>query len=95
MTVFAILMPAPQPDLVREIESAFPEDHLEITETQWLVSAQLTAVDLSARLGIVDKRQPERRSGNAVVFATSSYYGRAPSSVWDWINSKLEAPVHG
>ena len=95
MTVFAVMMPDAQPDLVHAIQETFPDDSFEISETQWLVSSRLTAVALCARLGIVDEHDPGHRTGNAIVFATSSYYGRAPTTVWDWIRSKLEAPVNG
>jgi hypothetical protein len=27
----------------------------------------------------------------AIVFATSSYFGRAPATVWEWIKVKLES----
>jgi hypothetical protein len=93
MTIFAILMPAPQPRLAEQIKITFPNDHLAINDTQWLVSATGTAVDLSAKLGVVDPRNPgTAASGNAIIFATPSYHGRAPTPVWDWIKAKLEAP---
>jgi hypothetical protein len=94
MTIFAILMPTPQPGLVEAIKRLYPEKHISITETQWLISSSGTAVELSAKLGIVD---PARAlpTGNAIVFATSSYFGRAPTAIWDWIKVQLEAPPSG
>ncbi len=50
-----------------------------------------TAIDLSAKLGLYDAKNPKAvASGRAVVLATSSYFGRAPTNVWDWMKSKLE-----
>ncbi len=95
MTIFAILMPTQQPELERAIETVFPKHHLRITDTQWLVSSNSTAIDVVAQLGIYDAKNPEKSNGNAVVLATSSYYGRAPSSVWDWMKSNLEASPDG
>lgn len=62
MTVFAILMPTPQPEVEAAILDLFANDNLEVAERQWLVSSNLTVVDLSARSGIVDKRQPEPKT---------------------------------
>jgi hypothetical protein len=93
MTVFAVLMPAPQPDLVQAIKKAFPKDHLSINDTQWLISTTGTVTELSAKLGIYDATQPTNApTGSAIIFATSAYFGRAPATIWDWIKAKLEAP---
>jgi hypothetical protein len=92
MTIFAVLLPAPTPKIAEQIKASFPNDHYEITSTQWLVSSSLTAVDLSAKIGIYDSKNPNAPSvGNAIVFATSSYFGRAPQTVWDWLKVKLES----
>ena len=91
MTVFAVLLAAEQPALAQKIVSVYPDDHLKITETQWLISANGTAVDIAAKLGIVDPNSPGPPVGTGIVFATSGYYGRAPSTTWDWIKAKLEA----
>jgi hypothetical protein len=94
MTIFAILMPTPQPSLAERIKTVFPSDYLEITETQWLVSASSTAIDVSAKLGIADPKAPTvPSSGSAIVFATSAYYGRAAQPIWDWMKAKLETPA--
>lgn len=96
MTIFAILLPAPNPPLVAAIKNAYPNDWLSLNDTQWLVSAVGTVFDVCARIGIADLSNPQKPSvGNAVVFATSSYYGRAPTLVWDWVKSKLESPQSG
>ena len=96
MTIFAILLPHPQPSLVEAIQKLFPDDHLSITETQWLVSSAGTVVDLTAKLGIYDVKSPGApATGIAVILAVSSYYGRAPTTVWDWLKTKMEAPARG
>jgi len=96
MTIFAILLPIPQPRLVEAIKAAYPNDWLSLNDTQWLVSAAGTVIEVCAKIGIAD---PNNRNaahvGNAVVFATTSYYGRAPTPVWDWIKAKLEKPPSG
>ena len=96
MTIFAILLPAPQPNLAAAIKRAYPQDHLMITETQWLVSSSGTVIEVTAKVGIHDRDRPNNPStGSAIVFAMSSYFGRAPTQIWDWIRSKLEARPNG
>lgn len=93
MTIFAILMPTPQPGIEQEIMKIFPNDFLKLNETQWLVSGVGTAIDISGKLGIHRPTgSTEAPTGSAVVLATSSYFGRAPSNVWDWFKVKLETP---
>jgi len=66
MTVFAILMPSPQPKLAEKIKSVFPKDHLAINDTQWLISATGTVTELSAKLGIYDAaRSNHSRNGSS------------------------------
>jgi hypothetical protein len=96
MAIFAILMPSPQPLLVEEIQRRFPLDHLSVSDTQWLISMTGTVVELTAKLGIYDVNEPNKPStGNAIVFAISSYFGRAPTSVWEWIKTKWETSSGG
>jgi hypothetical protein len=96
MAVFAVLMPSPQPMVIERIRSQFPYDHLELNDTQYLISFRGTAIDLSRELGVYDPRNPSQpATGNAVVLATTSYFGRAPTTVWDWMKAKLETPPNG
>jgi hypothetical protein len=92
MTIFAVMLPAPAPGLTEAIKRLFPNDHLAISDTQFLISAAGTTIDLSAKLGVYDPKQPAHTVGNAIIFATSSYFGRAPTTIWDWIKAKLESP---
>lgn len=92
MALFAVLMPSPQQKIAETIKSTFPQDHLALNDTQWLVSTTGTVVELTAKLGIYDATQPQKAStGNAVIVAVSAYFGRGPTSVWDWIKAKLES----
>jgi hypothetical protein len=96
MTIFTVLMPSYQPLLATRISTTFPSDFLQLNDTQWLVSTTGTAIDLAARLGVYDIKNPAApATGNAVIFATSAYFGRAPTNVWDWMKAKLEATPSG
>jgi hypothetical protein len=95
MTIFAVLLPIPQPSLAAEIRAAYPGDHLMITDTQWLISGAGTVIDVTAKIGIYDQSLPDRiPTGSAIVIAMSAYYGRAPTPIWDWIKAKQESPPH-
>jgi hypothetical protein len=91
MTIFAILMPSPQAAVANSIKTVFPSDFLEITPTQWLISAKGTVNEVSDKIGVTGPAP----TGLAVIFATSSYFGRAPTTVWDWIKVKLESTPNG
>ena len=92
MTIFAVLMPTPQQPIVDAIKREFSADHLMLNDTQYLVSATGTAQDLSVKLGLYHPQKSETPPvGSAVVLASSAYFGRAPSNVWEWMKVKLEA----
>lgn len=96
MTIFAILLPTPQPRLAEAIKAAYPDKSLSLNDTQFLVSSSGTAMEVSAKIGVADpSNRQEPTVGSAVIFATTSYYGRAPTPVWDWVKAKLEKPPNG
>ena len=95
MTIFTILMPQPQPELAAEIMRQYPTDHFALNDTQWLVSSKQTVMEVSNSIGVSSLDQNFVPKGLAVIFATSSYYGRAPTTVWDWIKVKLEGVPGG
>jgi hypothetical protein len=91
MTIFAILLPSAQPALVEAIKAAYPNNWHELSETQWLVSSKETATEVSNKIGVSSVVPNFTPKGIAVIFATSSYFGRAPATLWDWIKVKLES----
>jgi len=96
MTIFAVLMPHSQPALIEEIKRLFPEDYLSLNDTQYLISARGTVVEISIKLGLYNETQHEKKATSvAVILATSSYFGRAPAIVWDWMKTKLESAPSG
>ena len=96
MAVFAVLMPTPQPALIATIQRLFPNDCLAVTETQWLIATTGTAMGLTAKLGIYDSAEPDKPAiGNAIILLVTSYFGRGPSSIWDWLKAKQETSPRG
>lgn len=95
MTIFVILLSASNPILSKRIVDTFNGDCLSLNETQWLVSSSATVQEVTAKAGIYDASNADNPSlGNAVVFATTSYYGFASTTVWDWIRSRLETKAN-
>lgn len=97
MTIFAVLMSRPQPGLVEVIKLRIAEpNRRQVNETQWLIASTKTVVELTAQLGIYDEANPSAPpTGNAIVFATTAYFGRAPLETWDWIRARIEAVADG
>jgi hypothetical protein len=91
MTVFTLISLAPGPAIAAAIEEHFQNNNIKIADNVWLLAGVGTAQEISNRLGVT----PDAKVGNAIVFATSGYYGRGPSNNWEWIKAKLEAPAIG
>jgi hypothetical protein len=93
MTIFVVTA-IRNPDAIgAEVERAFPNAHLPVVTGTWLVSANLTAIEVSNKLGVTGAAGPA--VGTALIVAISSYYGRAPSEIWDWIKTKWEDGPNG
>ena len=88
MAVFVIFRVGNPPLMRKLLQENFPNDHLEIKGDQWLVSAAGSAKSLSERL---QAAAPNQLYGNAIIFRMSSYWGHAPTEVWEWIYDKMKA----
>lgn len=92
MAIFVVLFPEPRPQLAEKIVQEFAEGHFKLGELQWIISSSLSIIELTAKLGIYDTKEPTSPSlGGAVVFSVSSYYGLGPTILWDWLRAKQEA----
>lgn len=89
MAVFVIFR-ATNPDAVRAaITEKFADEFIELQSDEWLVSASVTAKELSDTLGITGGKSASL--GSAIVAKIGAYYGRAPTDVWDFIKTKSES----
>lgn len=85
MTIFAVFR-AQKPELLGSaIAREFPDDYLQISDDQWLISADMTPKEVSDKVGITGGD-----NGSAIIFSMRGYYGRAPTDVWEWIKVKAE-----
>ncbi len=61
-------------------------DFIALPHDEFFISYAGTSKELSDILGITDGS-----AGTGVIAAISSYYGRAPTNIWDWVKSRWEA----
>ena len=61
MSLFAVLLPKENPELVKIIKEKFPE-HYEITPTQWIISAKGTVKQVSDNVGVSLRGKSDRLS---------------------------------
>ena len=80
MTIFVVFHTSDRDKLAVEMQRQFPDDHLSLNTGEWLVSAALTAKEVTDRLKIASGE-----SGSGIVFAMSTYYGRSDPNIWEWI----------
>lgn len=68
------------------------DDYLALQkESGVLVSYRGTSVELSHHLGITSKdRSLPSTTGSAMVTAVGSYFGRGPSTMWEWLKIRFE-----
>lgn len=57
----------------------------------WLVNFKGTSVELSHAIGITDS-DPEKtpKIGSAIITTLTSYYGRGPTDMWEWLAAQFE-----
>lgn len=74
-------------EIQNKIKSEIPEgDYHEVAADKAFINFSGTSTELSEKLGITDGSV-----GTAIVLLVTSYYGRAPKSVWEWVNLKQNA----
>lgn len=70
-----------------KIEAQVPaEFRYELANNQWVVYVEGTSAELANSFGV--KEDPH--VGTGIVFPLSSYAGRAPATLWEWIKARAE-----
>ncbi len=87
MAIFVIFRVSDPPKMLEKLREVYPNDHLQVQQGEFLVSASGTAKDVAERLGITGTTTP---TVAAIVFSMASYFGRASTEIWDWIKTKAE-----
>lgn len=66
-------------------------DFFEVQNTSGLlVQADMTAVELSQKLGVTAENRTPGPNGLALIVRVGSYYGRGSGTMWDWLKVKME-----
>lgn len=92
MTIFVVFRVQDPVRMKAAIEQAYPNDHFDLGNNEWLVSDRGVAKAVSDKIGITaEPVGATTRSGNAIVFSMENYFGRAQTNIWEWIKAKSEA----
>lgn len=87
--IFAVANPAALEPKLNAV-SSWP--HLKVAEGQWLLiaPASTTTKEISDKLGITEQTPVV---SNGIVARVDTYFGRNPTSVWEWITTKKGAEL--
>jgi hypothetical protein len=68
-----------------------PADRFRLqSDRGWLISYPGTSVELCNVIGLTGQPEGTPSIGSAIVVPISSYYGRGPSEMWEWLKTRLE-----
>ena len=88
MPTFIICSSTDSSELEKKIVEGFPDHYFILRKnSQWLVDAEKTTVELSDSLEI-GTAESDIKSLPVVVFLTSTYWGEHRTDLWEWL--KLE-----
>ncbi|WBT04811.1 hypothetical protein PFY01_09080 [Brevundimonas vesicularis] len=90
MNIFVVVSLVPNSALQMRIHQSYPGNVLNLSDSATLIAATGTAQDISTTIGLASGE-----FNSAVVIGMSTYHGRAPVDIWDWMKAKIEAPAHG
>jgi hypothetical protein len=82
MAVFAIVSLRNDLQLDEIIARVYWKESLRVSPSHWLVIDKGTPREVAERLGI------NAGHGEAIIYNVSSCSGRAPNSVWEWLQSR-------
>jgi hypothetical protein len=68
------------------IDREFPGKNFRVALNHWLISANGTAQEISAKLGITTGQV-----GQAAVYNVGGYFGYAPQNTWEWLKANMTA----
>jgi hypothetical protein len=61
------------------------DDRFDLASDKWMVSYEGTARELAEKVGI---RGGDDRIGTGLALPVTTYSGRAPSALWEWLSKK-------
>ena len=88
MAVFIVVPTLPKAEIKPGLKAAINESqlpHYQLTNGETLIAFKGTSKELSDLLKISDGT-----NGPAIVAAISSYFGRAPTDIWEWVSANWD-----
>lgn len=93
MPVFLVTPLGHNADQIGEaVKRAFIDEAFELQgRAGWLVSHPGTTVEVSNALGLTASTGDHHpQLGSAMVTLVGSYYGRGPTTMWEWLKTRFE-----
>lgn len=85
-SVFFVTAITQAPKVRERLLSFIPEDdRFELAPDKWMVSYDGTARDLAEKAGV---RAGDELIGMGLALPVTTYSGRAPSGLWEWLTKK-------
>lgn len=86
------LIPTSEPLNVAVEKNIVQADRFKLqNERGWLIKYDGTSVELSNFLGLTGQEQGvPSPMGSAIIVPVSTYYGRGPGEMWEWLKTRLE-----
>ena len=84
--VFFVTAHSKAPEVRERINAIIPvNDRYELSENQWMVKFDGATQDLAEKAGI---RGGDNHIGTGLVLSVTTYSGRTPTGLWDWLNKQ-------
>ena len=85
MSMF-LLVPNSNPDGIKAELLKSGLEYIDVPPNAYFISFRGTSEELSRILGITDGHV-----GTGVIVQFTSYYGRLPTNIWEWVKSRWES----
>lgn len=93
MSIFAVVLDAPNADAAARVQSQYP-DHYQLNDRLFLVSSDAVAEKVARAVGITENESEHIQSG--VVFRLNHFYsGFTARALWEWLEQAEKRDERG
>jgi hypothetical protein len=72
------------------VQSRFPDNHMRINDSCWLIADPLDVKSVSKKLGVAEGATPSTGVQNVLVIWVIGYWGHASMDMWSWMAQKIQ-----